>query len=183
MRLVALLLAAAATAPLAASAAVTPPKIVGKATIATSLQIVDHDVVVRTVRMRGPQPLSAESIERWAKPGYWTVELSGNDLKASRALCKPSFCTVIEPGHASYGARFNNLKKVTTITGPNSRTILLSGTITISGSAAITYVSGSNWYTDNNAEGFGFQYTPSPVQVSPGQQVRITIEITMPRHA
>ena len=159
----------------------------GKATFAASLQIVDHGVVVRTVRMHIVDPLTADSLAEWTTPGYWEVDLFAEEMHENQTLCKPRFCSVIEPGHPSDGLTFNNLEKVTTILGPNKRKILLSGTVTISRSAAITDVSPGNNYTDNNGDEVGFSLggweTPSPVAVTPGQQVRITVTITMPRHA
>jgi hypothetical protein len=120
-------------------------------------------------------PLTADS-SLWAKPGYWDVGLIGDEMQASQTLCKPRLCMVVEPGEAS-DVTFNNLKKVTTIVGPNKRKILLSGKVAISGSAAIRAVAAAKV-----SDGYILD-TPRPVAVTPGQQVRITITITMPRHA
>jgi hypothetical protein len=161
-------------------------------TIATSLQIVDHGVVVRTVRMHTSMRLTADDLGDWARPGYCEVDLNGKDMNADQTLCKPRLCNVIEPGHGS-GGRFNNLVKATTTVGPNKRKILLSGTVTISGSAAIAWVDAqTSWdptpctKTSQSCSEIS-QYAGArparPVAVTPGQQVRITTTVTMPRHA
>jgi hypothetical protein len=165
------------------------PKFVTHAQLAWTLRVRDHGRIVRTVRFNLVDPLTAGDLAAWQKKaGFWEVDFFGKGPSESLRLC-PHFCGDVEPGYASFGAPFNNVRALRTAPAAGRIEIVLEGSITVNHSASITAVSANVWVCPGSVPlsvscakgrgGFDFD-TPTPIAVVAGEQVLFTLDMKVP---